>query len=320
VGERTAADNLIWAYLLHLSYNMWGDRQVPNAPYYMYRPYLRCEDSLWNEIVNRMPEAGVNTVVIDLGDGVQYQSHPEIAVQNAWPISKLKEQLARMRELKLEPVPKLNFSTCHDAWMGPYARRVSSPEYYSFAKDIIAEVIEIFGGGGGGGGGGSPRLFHLGMDEEALVHQRHFEYVVIRQHDLWWRDFQFLVDQLTAKKVRPWIWSDNIWARPDEFVARMPKNVMQSNWYYGKEFDNRTELKAYRDLEAGGFDQIPTMSNWEDPENVYNTVRFCKANIGADRLKGFLHAPWRPTLEEVRHRHMAALEEVGKAREIYVGD
>ena len=53
-----------------------GDRQVPNAPYYMYRPYLRCEDSLWNEIVNRMPEAGVNTVVIDLGDGVQYQSHP----------------------------------------------------------------------------------------------------------------------------------------------------------------------------------------------------------------------------------------------------
>jgi hypothetical protein len=299
---------MIWAYLLHLSYNMWGDRSVPNAPYYQYRPYLRCEDALWDEIVERMPGAGVNTLVIDLGDGVKYRSHPEISVENAWPVEKLKEQLRRMRSLGLEPVPKLNFSTCHDAWMGPYARRVSTPEYYDFAKDLIAEVIEIFDG---------PKLFHLGMDEEALVHQRHFEYVVIRQHDLWWRDLQFLFDQVTAKGVRPWIWSDNIWVRPDEFVQRMPKNALQSNWYYGKEFDSRIEVKAYKDLDAGGFDQVATFSNWEDPENVYNTVRFCKENLSPERLKGFLHAPWRPTLGEVRHRHMAALEEIAKAREIY---
>jgi hypothetical protein len=308
VSESAAADQLIWAYLLHLSYNMWGDRQVPNAPYYMYRPYLRCEDSLWNDIVARMPSAGVNTVLVDLGDAVQYQSHPEIVIQNAWPISKLKDQLAHMRELKLEPVPKLNFSTCHDAWMGPYSRKVSTPEYYAFARDIIAEVIEIFG---------APRFFHLGMDEEALVHQRHFEYVVIRQHDLWWRDLQFLLDQLKTKNVRPWIWADNIWLHPDEFSQRMPKEVMQSNWYYGKDFDNRTEIRAYKDLEAGGFDQVPTFSNWEDPENVYSTVRFCKANIAPQHLKGFLHAPWRPTLEEVRHRHMAALDEIAKAREVF---
>lgn len=298
----------MWAYLIHLGYNMWGDRPVPNAPYYMYRPYLRCEDSLWNDIIDKMPASGVNTVVIDLGDGIQYKSHPEISVENAWPISKLRDQIAKIRSLKLEPIPKLNFSTCHDMWMGPYARKVSTPEYYTFAKDIIAEVIEIFDG---------PRLFHLGMDEESLVHQRHFEYVVIRQHDLWWRDFQFLLDQLTPKKVRPWIWSDNIWMRPDDFASRMPKDVLQSNWYYGKEFDGRTEVRAYKELETLGFDQVPTFSNWEDPENVYTTVRFCKANISPERLKGFLHAPWRPTLEEVRHRHMAALDEVAKAREVF---
>jgi len=302
------ADSLMWCYLLHLSYNMWGDRQVPNAPYYMYRPYLRCDDSLWNDIIARMSYAGVNTVVIDLGDGVQYRSHPEISVQNAWPVEKLRDQLARMRQLKLEPIPKLNFSTCHDMWMGPYARKVSSPEYYQFAKDIIAEVIEIFD---------TPRLFHLGMDEEALVHQRHFEYAVIRQHDLWWRDLQFLIDQLKAKNVRPWIWADMIWVKPDEFAQRMPKEVLQSNWYYGKEFDSRTEIRAYKELESLGYDQVPTFRNWEDPENVYTTVRFCKANVAPERLKGFLHAPWRPTLEEVRPRHMTALDEITKAREIF---
>ena len=83
------------------------------------------------------------------------------------------------------------------------------------------------------------------------------------------------------------------------------------------------EIKATREdvdiklLEALGFEQVPTFSNWEDQENVYSTVRFCKANISPERLKGFLHAPWRPTLEEVRPRHMAALEEITKAREVF---
>src|SRR6201995_535107 len=95
----------------------------------------------------------------------------------------------------------------------------------------------------------TPRLFHLGMDEESQIHQRYFEYVVIRQHDLWWRDFQFLLDQLKPKNVRPWIWADNIWVRPDEFISRIPKHVLQSNWYYGESFEEQQEVKAYDLLE-----------------------------------------------------------------------
>ena len=52
-------------------------------------------------------------------------------------------------------------------------------------------------------------------------------------------------------------------------------------------------------------------------ENVYETVRFCKRTLSPDRLKGFLHAPWRPTLEEVRPRHMDALANIKRAREIF---
>ena len=80
----------------------------------------------------------------------------------------MRDEVVRLREMGLEPIPKLNFSTCHDAWLGPYARMVSTPQYYQVVKDLIAETIEMFG---------NPRLFHLGMDEEALVHQRQFEYV-----------------------------------------------------------------------------------------------------------------------------------------------
>ena len=66
-----------------------------------------------------------------------------------------------LRALGIEPLPKLNFSTCHDAWLGPYSRMVSTPAYYDVCRDLIDEVAELFGG---------PRFFHLGMDEETAQH------------------------------------------------------------------------------------------------------------------------------------------------------
>ena len=33
----------------------------------------------------------MNMVVIDLGDGVKYESHPEIAVKGAWSTTELRE-------------------------------------------------------------------------------------------------------------------------------------------------------------------------------------------------------------------------------------
>jgi len=153
-----AKDNLIWAYLIHLSYNMWGDWKNPEvkSPYYACQPFLRCDENLWDELISRMADAGVNVVVIDVGDGVQFKSQPEIAVKNAWPIDKLREKLDRIRKLGMTPIPKLNFSTCHDQWLGQYARMVSTPPYYQVVSHLIAETIEIFD---------TPSLFHLGMDE-----------------------------------------------------------------------------------------------------------------------------------------------------------
>ena len=295
----------IWSYLLHLSYNMWCDRDVPglDAPYYSARPYLRCDDTLWHDLTEQMSKAGLNMVIIDLGDGVKYESHPEIAVEGAWTTERLRQELARLRELGLEPIPKLNFSTCHDTWLGQYARMVSTDIYYGVCRDLISEVIALFD---------TPRFFHLGMDEEiAYPHQRHFDYIVVRQFDLWWHDLYFYIEQVEKRGVRPWIWSDYVWHHPEDFYARMPKSVLQSNWYYGLKFEDETrEVKAYRELDEHGFDQIPTGSHWESPQNFEATVRYCQPHLAPEKLWGFMHAPWRPTLEECRARHVAAIEEV----------
>jgi hypothetical protein len=299
---------MIWAYLIHLSYNMWSDRDAPEwgLEHTAARPYLRFDDGLWDDVLQKMVDVGMNAVVIDLGDGVRYQSHPEIAVEGAWTVKRLQDELQKVREMGLEPIPKLNFSACHDAWLGPYARCVSTDLYYGVCRDLISEVIEIF----------QPRFFHLGMDEETAQHQRHYAYVVIRQHELWWHDLAFLVGEVTKGGVRPWVWSDYVWDHADEFWARMPRSVLQSNWYYGADFGAEIKYcKAYLDLEAHGYDQIPTGSNWSADENITRTVAYCKEHLEPVRLLGFLQTVWKPTLESCRDRHMRALDLAGQALE-----
>ena len=51
----------------------------------------------------------MNMVVWTLGMQ-SYMSHPEIAVRNAWSTERLYKELEKIRNLGLEPIPKLNFS------------------------------------------------------------------------------------------------------------------------------------------------------------------------------------------------------------------
>jgi len=304
---------MIWANLLHLSTNMWVDYPRPKGAEYhsYYDSKLRFEKKVWDEVTEQMAEAGLNMVVIDLGDGVKYESHPEIAVKGAWTPAQLRRELGRLRKLGLEPIPKLNFSACHDAWLGPYSRMVSTDTYYAVCRDLIREVAELFD---------RPRFFHLGMDEETPQHQRRHHYMVVRQGDLWWHDFLFLARQVKQAGVRPWIWSDYVWHHGDEFFARMPKWVLQSNWYYDKSFSTKVRyVEAYLELERHGYDQIPTGSNlagydWASPDNFERTVPWCAEQIARRRLLGFLQTTWRPTLAENRAAHLDAIERVARAK------
>ncbi|NLF12766.1 MAG: Tat pathway signal protein [Anaerolineaceae bacterium] len=298
---------LINSYLLHLGYNMWADREVPDAhsPYIVAKPYLRCDKSLWNDVLHRMVQIGMNLVVIDLGEGVKYDSHPELAVIDSWTPQELRAELVRIRQMGLEPIPKLNFSTCHDAWLGPYSRMVSTRAYYDVCKELIAEVTSLFD---------KPRFFHIGMDEETARHQRNFEYAVMRQYDLWWHDLYFLLEQVEKNGSRPWMWADYAWEHYDEFYARMPKSVLQSNWYYGAEFGPELQyVKTYVDLEKHGYDQVPTGSMWSNDVNFGGTVEFCRQYIAPERLLGFMQTVWHPTLEECRPDHVKALDQVAAA-------
>jgi len=314
--------------LLHLSTNFWNDAEVPvtepwgpDEPF--HSPRLRCDDSLWASVTQGLADVGGCFVVVDLGDGVRYDSHPEIAVEGAWSTGRLRDELARLRDLGLEPLPKLNFSTSHDAWMGEMARRVSTPEYYRFCEDLIAEVADLFDG---------PRLFHIGMDEETLQHQRTYPHVVLRQFSLWWNDLDFYVDRVETAGARAWMWSDYAWHHPD-FFARVSPRIVQSNWHYAPNFHGGREdgrpheiaggihpesYLTYLDLADAGLDQIPTGSTWSDLTNFEETVRFCQDRIDPATVLGCLQTTWKNLLPQYAEVHDASLAAIRRAIDLTV--
>jgi len=135
----------------------------------------------------------------------------------------------------------------------------------------------------------------------------------------------FLIGEVEKRDVRSWIWSDYGWSHPDLFFKKMPKSVLQSNWwYYGTSFDldqleesDKTRVKFYYDLEKHGYDQVPAGSNWTIDANLEATVENLTKVIDKSRLLGFMQTPWQPTLLPCLKEHEDAINQLGRAIKKY---
>ena len=302
VGTRLVPPKFMWAYLAHFGMKLWERR--------LHYTELKVDDSMWASLTERAAAIGVNVFVIDLAEGMVYPSHPELAVRGSWEPGRMKDEIARLKKMGMMAVPKLNFSSSHDQWLGKWRPYLSTPEYFQVCSEIIRDVAGVFDE--------SP-LFHIGFDEETYFIQNvnRFEYKRLRSGNLWWRDFLWFVAEVEKHGMRPWIWSDLCWEHKDEFLARMPRTVLQSNWYYENEFDVATMKKenrkamveTYKTLESGRYDQMPCGSTYSCRENFGKTVAHCRNIIKGDRLKGFFMAPWYyRTQEDKRAKIMESLD------------
>ena len=327
--EMKNKDELIWGFMIQLGHNMWGEEPLVGEAKLEDRdkyaqPFNRTTVKVWNEITEYYAKKGANLVLIDLGEGLQYPSHPELAVKGSWSPERMKEEIVRLKGLGLEPIPKLNFSACHDAWLKDYSRMIATPEYYKVCADVIRDVCEIFG---------KPRLFHLGWDEERMGAQRKSRYAVSRQGELWWHDMLFTAKEVEKNGSRPWIWSDKIWLDREEFYRKMPKSVMQCPWHYERFWHfvrDNDEIRrrdwpegvagalAFKEVGDGGFDMIPCGSNLAKKWNMAAAVRFCKKHVKRSQVKGFLMASWmRSYRPKDVERHKDAADCLAIAKEAW---
>ena len=293
--------------LLHLGGNMW--QKPNNAKAYkkesidwLYRDYLVTDDDTWRKITDFLPTCKINTVLIDMGEAVQLKSHPELSVKGSWSQQKFKDELQRLRQLGLEPLPKFNFSACHNAWMKDMMYAIGTANYHDFCRDIINEACELFDG---------PALFHLGMDEEDWGSQtaNGHSVIITRSPEQFAEDTQKLFDACTKNGARPWMWAGttifNYYGSEKRFAEAVPKDVVLSNYHYGSIHVGCEDMYAspsvlqYKKLEQLGYDQIPCASTWLEPTCNLRTMNFAKNYMDDSKLLGFMSAPWHLTVPEM---------------------
>ena len=155
-------NNKIWAFLIHLGTNCWMQKgAVADFPRpeegFLFRDEMFCDKETWRKVVDFLPSRGINTLLIDVADGVCYDRHPEISIPGAWTKAELRAELDRLRSMGITPIPKCNFSSGHNAWLKEYAFMIGTPKHYEVCKDVIEELIELFD---------TPPFFHLGLEED----------------------------------------------------------------------------------------------------------------------------------------------------------
>ena len=313
-----AKQPFMWTYFIQLGSNMWNE--VGNTRHREHRSTPSASETFlfdrgaWNEHTELLRKAGVNTLLMDVGEALRYESHPEINVAGSWDHDTMRRELDRLEGMGFEIIPKLNFSACHDTWLGEYSRMLSTRPYYEVCRDVIDEVCEVF----------RPRHFHLGMDEETAANQRFQNFCAIRQYDLWWHDFYYLVECVEKHNARPWVWSDYGWSNEELFFQKMPREVLQNNWYYGAAFDPdklsdaaRIHLTFFDKLEAAGYDQVPTGSIFGCRENIMGLTRYAAEHIGKERLLGMMQTAWERTDPAWMHVHRAGVETLAEAKKWY---
>ena len=302
------AGKFIKGILIHIGTNLWyevgnnrggGEKVWQSAG----SDKMRFEKDLFWELVDHAKECGINTVVLDLADGMIYESHPELAIEGSIERKELLEMIKRLRGLGLEIIPKLNFSTCHDAWLKDYSRMVSTKPYYDVCRDVINEVCDVF----------EPELIHLGMDEENYENQKFYDCAVVRQNDLWWHDLRFLVDVVEGRGARAMMWSDYARHRPDEFIEKCPKSVVQCPWYYFNKFEGeltdseRIRVEPFLRLADAGYTIIAGGSNEYFKENITLLDEFCR-RLPNECYTGIIQTTWAPTTEKWRTPLFEAVE------------
>lgn len=292
--------DMMWAFMIYLGSNMWS-KKGEKRPYRTeweeeFHEEMVTSKEVWRKVTDFLPECGINTLLIDIGEGVQFDSHPELAIPGSWTKAELKAEIDRLRSIGVEPIPKLNFSCGHNGWLGDYAQMVGTDTYYQVCEDLIIEMIELFD---------TPEFFHLGLDEERIENQPYYPFAVVRAPYQQMEDALKLFKICLDRGVRPWMWIDahavESFGGEEEFCKKVPKEVLISNWYYDGIFQNahKEKIQLYNKLGEWGYEQAPTSSTWgKKITNSRETMRYCKETVKEESIRGYMTAAWLYTDEE----------------------
>jgi hypothetical protein len=275
-------------YLLHITHydprwNAIKDRDE-EAPFDL---------ALGLDVVDAMAEAGLNLLVVDCADGLQYASHPELARPYSVPMDTLVQIVERARSHGIEVVPKLNFAQSalhkHNHWFRPHNALFDNERYWELAFEVIDELIGVVE---------PPRFFHVGMDED------HW-----RSYDQYVAAISRLHNGLAGRGLRPLIWNDSACLWPQAAIhrdkslaaeARVPRGVVHIVWDYS----GADEAILARIRDAG-------FAVWGAPGHTAPLVERMRDALLAVGGGGILLTRWIPCIEANRSELVESIRTLG---------
>jgi hypothetical protein len=279
------------AYLIHITHYdpVWFDRKDRERPFDL---------NVGTDMVKALGKAGFNMLIIDLADGVEYRSLPELKRHYSVPWSVVEQLIASAREAGLEVVPKLNFSKGpeprydHNYWFRPYDELPDNDAYWAKAFQLIDEVI---------GEVKPKRYFFIGMDEDFLRTPAQYVAAVTALHD-----------GLTKRRLRAVMWNDTAHVSAGSFgcvektlaaedVA--PGDIVHVLWDYTP-LDPQAAGRV-KDMRSKGLEV------WIAPGRSPDDVEQWKQLALQTDCSGMVMTAWSPVTERGRQRFLSAIEEVG---------
>ena len=309
-------------YAVHLTTNLYSDRkEICYSEGYRlvehpYRPEITKDPACLRLVTEHAAKEGYNAILLQVGDALIYDTHPEIALPGAWTKAELKAELEAIRALGMEVIPMLNFSAAHDVWMGEYAYAVSTPGYYKLCEDLIGELCELFG---------SPRFFHLGMDGENSKDQENLDYAVVRGNKLFSHDLRFLIACCKAHGATPWLFADFAGEYPKDFLEAVPKDALlsanQVNFRYHHPSDHAPTEQALLDAMKLGYERIvPSLTCFENDRVPGVQMDLMKEHAPKEQIVGYLSNPYLLCESKNRFKLIYDLLHAKKAFDAYRAD
>jgi len=294
--------NKIFAYTIQLGNNMWYDKeQIPaEDPNHLharlpYRSKFNKDIKTFRLLVDHANSEGYNTIIINMGEGYDYKSHPEIALEGAWTEDELKTEIAHIRELGMEPVPMLNFSAAHDMWLGKYERMVGTDIYKKVCLDLIDEVCKLFD---------KPKYFHIGMDEETYEAQTYLDFATVRNRVVMKRDIADFFEVIRKNGVTPWMFLDFYKVSRDDFLEVVDKDVILSDMHIRYSVSQNIWPVEFSKIIADGYKIVPMITHYFLLRNRDMVMSYLKGNVDKNGVAGIVNFPFLFCEDDYKYKLM----------------
>jgi hypothetical protein len=256
------------------------------------------------EWVQRLPEWGVNALLIEYEDKLPFGKYPFLRAEEAFTPGELRRFLDTARGVGLKVIPliqslaHLEFALAHPELEDLRERRdvpcticPSNPRAIRFVHDLFDEALRYHA---------PDEFFHIGADEASMIGLCPACRRRIKDADAFYREHDVrMCRRVMQRGKRPILWDDAFgWGRDPETVAALPKEAIPASWEY---FATRAQpgkypwmnLPVYRKL---GYEHLGTPClNYQVlfpmPVGVENT-RLWAQQVRRHDMFGMIQSQW----------------------------